>query len=118
MEERVELAVLQRKAVAYRDRVAPLPIEGARRLHKQLLETEAPAGRRLMEWLRSIIRPCHIGAVMARRVTNDAIAYRLWLRDEFAFRCVYCLLREQWGRVTGEFDVEHFRPQVNSPERG
>ena len=38
MEERVELAVLQRKAVAYRDRVAPLPIEGARRLHQQLLE--------------------------------------------------------------------------------
>ena len=37
-EERVELAELQRKAVAYRDRVAPLPIEGARRLHQQLLE--------------------------------------------------------------------------------
>jgi len=37
-EERVELAELQRKAVAYRDRVAPLPIEGARRLHQHLLE--------------------------------------------------------------------------------
>jgi len=37
-EERLELAELQRKAVAYRDRVAPLPIEGARRLHQQLLE--------------------------------------------------------------------------------
>jgi hypothetical protein len=36
-EERVELVDLQRKAVAYRDRVAPLPIEGARRLHQQLL---------------------------------------------------------------------------------
>ena len=36
--ERAELAELQRKAVAYRDRVAPLPIEGARRLHQQLLE--------------------------------------------------------------------------------
>ncbi len=47
-----------------------------------------------------------------------AITYRPWLRDEFTFRCVYCLLREQWGRVTGEFDVEHFRPQVNSPELG
>src|SRR4051812_13664188 len=22
--------------------------------------------------------------------------YRSWLRDEFCFRCVYCLLREQW----------------------
>ena len=49
---------------------------------------------------------------------EDAITYRPWLRDEFTFRCVYCLLREQWGRVTGEFDVEHFRPQVNSPELG
>jgi hypothetical protein len=47
-----------------------------------------------------------------------AISYRAWLRDEFTFRCVYCLLREQWGRVTGEFDVEHFRPQVISPELG
>ena len=37
-EERVELAELQRHAVAYRDQVAPLPIEGARRLHRQLLE--------------------------------------------------------------------------------
>jgi hypothetical protein len=36
--ERAELAELQRKAVSYRDRVAPLPIEGARRLHQQLLE--------------------------------------------------------------------------------
>jgi 5-methylcytosine-specific restriction endonuclease McrA len=49
---------------------------------------------------------------------EDATTYRPWLRDEFAFRCVYCLLREQWGRVTGEYDVEHFRPQVNSPELG
>jgi len=37
-EELVELAELQRKAVVYRDRVAPLPIEGARRLHQHLLE--------------------------------------------------------------------------------
>ncbi len=49
---------------------------------------------------------------------DDASTYRPWLRDEFTFRCVYCLLREQWGRVTGEFDVEHFRPHVNSPELG
>ena len=49
---------------------------------------------------------------------QTAITYRPWLRDEFCFRCVYCLLREQWGRVTGEFDVEHFRAQVNSPALG
>lgn len=43
-------------------------------------------------------------------------SYQPWLRDEFSFRCVYCLIREQWGRVTGEFDVEHFRPQAINPE--
>ena len=37
-EESAELAGLQCKAIAFRDRVAPLPIEGARRLHQQLLE--------------------------------------------------------------------------------
>jgi hypothetical protein len=31
---------------------------------------------------------------------NDYSSYRAWLRDEFAFRCVYCFSREQWGRVT------------------
>ena len=29
----------------------------------------------------------------------DYGTYRPWLRDEFCFRCVFCLLREQWGRV-------------------
>jgi nucleoside phosphorylase len=38
--ERAELAELQRRAVAYRDREAPLPIEAARRLHQHLLETK------------------------------------------------------------------------------
>ena len=42
-------------------------------------------------------------------------AFRPWLRDEFTFRCVYCLAREQWGRVTGEFALGHFRPQAHSP---
>jgi hypothetical protein len=54
----------------------------------------------------------------ADQLAGSAISYRPWLRDEFTFRCVYCLLRKQWGRVTGEFDVEHFRPLANSPELG
>lgn len=37
-------------------------------------------------------------------------SYRPWLRDEFAFRCAYCLKREQWGQVTGDFDIDHFQP--------
>ena len=38
-------------------------------------------------------------------------SYRPWLRDEFDFRCVYCLKREVWGQVTSEFDLDHFVPQ-------
>ncbi len=45
------------------------------------------------------------------------IKYRPWLRDEFAFRCVYCLVREEWGQFFGEFDVEHFLPVAVAPER-
>jgi hypothetical protein len=44
-------------------------------------------------------------------------SFRPWLRDEFAFRCVYCLVREQWGRVSGEFDLDHFVPQVCRPDQ-
>jgi hypothetical protein len=44
-------------------------------------------------------------------------SYRAWLRDEFGFRCVYCLSREQWGRVTGEYDLDHFVPQKTDPAR-
>jgi hypothetical protein len=44
--------------------------------------------------------------------------YRRWLRDEFSFRCVYCLIREQWGLVRGIFGVEHFQPIAQYPELG
>jgi hypothetical protein len=43
----------------------------------------------------------------------DYASYRPWLRDEFSFRCVYCLIREQWGRVRGVYDIDHFLPVVN-----
>ncbi len=46
----------------------------------------------------------------------DYKSYRPWLRDEFSFRCAYCLMRERWGRVTGQFDLDHFVPQVQSPD--
>ncbi len=48
----------------------------------------------------------------------DYTSYHPWLRDEFVFRCVYCLNREQWGRVTGEYDVEHFSAQAKNPQLG
>jgi hypothetical protein len=43
-------------------------------------------------------------------------SYRPWLRDEFTFRCVYCLIREQWGRDSGDFDIDHFQPQRLRPD--
>jgi hypothetical protein len=43
-------------------------------------------------------------------------SYRPWLRDEFTFRCAYCLKREQWGHETGEFDIDHFQPQRLRPD--
>lgn len=42
-------------------------------------------------------------------------SYRPWLRDEFAFRCAYCLKREAWGQVTFEFELDHFQPQSLNP---
>jgi hypothetical protein len=46
----------------------------------------------------------------------DVESYRPWLRDEFAFRCVYCLFREQWGRVKASFALDHFLPVAVHPE--
>jgi len=40
----------------------------------------------------------------------DYGSYRDWLRDEFTFRCVYCLHREQWDMRGGGFHVDHFVP--------
>ena len=47
---------------------------------------------------------------------HNAASYKPWLRDEFAFRCVYCLCRERWF-PDGEaaFSVDHLRPQFSTP---
>ena len=38
-------------------------------------------------------------------------AYKPWLRDEFAFRCLYCGCREVWFPDGDRaFSVEHVRP--------
>lgn len=47
----------------------------------------------------------------------DYESYREWLRDEFCFRCAYCLKRETWGRVTGDFELDHIEPQSVHPEK-
>jgi hypothetical protein len=46
----------------------------------------------------------------------DYESYRPWLRDEFSFRCVFCLGREQWSILPGAYDIDHFVPQSIHPE--
>ena len=43
---------------------------------------------------------------------NDYKKYRPWLRDEFAFRCVYCLEREVWRDMRQSLHIDHFEPQT------
>jgi len=40
----------------------------------------------------------------------DADGFRPWLRDEFCFRCVYCLQREVWGPVRAAYELDHLLP--------
>ncbi len=42
---------------------------------------------------------------------KDYASFREWLRDEFDFRCVYCLYRERWGQKKGNFDLDHLVPR-------
>jgi hypothetical protein len=44
---------------------------------------------------------------------KDYADYKPWLRDEFEFRCVYCLQREMWSRERHAiFSVDHVVPQT------
>ena len=43
-------------------------------------------------------------------------SYKPWLRDEFDFRCPYCLAREKWEHDgTNQFGVEHLKPKGKYP---
>ena len=45
-------------------------------------------------------------------------AFKPWLRDDFTFRCVYCLFREAWyPDWQSSFSVDHIVPQVSAPDR-
>ena len=46
---------------------------------------------------------------------KDYPSYRDWLRDEFCFRCVFCLYREQWPQPTTGFQIDHFVPVAADP---
>lgn len=43
-------------------------------------------------------------------------SYREWLRDEFSFRCVFCLYREQWPG-SQSFQIDHLLPRAQYPEK-
>ncbi len=42
-------------------------------------------------------------------------SYRDWLRDEFLFRCVYCLHRERWYGRGATFHIDHLVPVESDP---
>lgn len=46
---------------------------------------------------------------------KDYESFRDWLRDEFTFRCVYCLHREQWYGRGATFHIDHFMPVTVEP---
>jgi len=43
-------------------------------------------------------------------------SYREWLRDEFTFRCVYCLHRERWDGRRTTFHIDHATPVDVAPD--
>jgi hypothetical protein len=48
----------------------------------------------------------------------DYTSYKPWLRDEFIFRCVYCLTRERWQPDGHEaFSADPFDAQSTQPAR-
>jgi hypothetical protein len=52
----------------------------------------------------------------APRGYSDYGRFLPWQRDEFSFRCVYCLRREQRGRASGELQIDHFLAVAHRPE--
>ena len=48
---------------------------------------------------------------------SDYESYRDWLRDEFSFRCVFCLWREQWPAPRSIFHIDHLIPRLRAPHR-
>jgi len=46
----------------------------------------------------------------------DHDSFRPWLRDEFSFRCVYCLQREWWVQFRAAYHLDHFLPIAQHPE--
>src|SRR5262249_53593410 len=49
---------------------------------------------------------------------QDYRSFKPWLRDEFTFRCVFCLMRERWyPNGHAAFSVDHLQPVAIAPQR-
>ena len=46
---------------------------------------------------------------------EDIESFCPWLRDEFLFRCVYCLEREAWTKPVASFDIDHYVAAARHP---
>lgn len=47
----------------------------------------------------------------------DYKSFKPWLRDEFTFRCAYCLVRERWCHSgAAAFGVDHLLPKSRRPD--
>lgn len=52
------------------------------------------------------------------RGDEDRDSYKPWLRDEFDFRCVYCMCRETWSpNGHAEFSIDHVLPVSIAPRK-
>lgn len=47
---------------------------------------------------------------------TDYTSYKDWLRDEFIFKCVYCLNRETWHFGLSTFGVDHLLSRSSRPD--
>jgi hypothetical protein len=48
---------------------------------------------------------------------RDYRSFKPWLRDEFSFRCAYCLWRERWcAEGADAFSADHLLPQSSHPD--
>ncbi len=47
---------------------------------------------------------------------SDHRQYRNWLRDDFSFRCIYCLYREAWLTRRQNWQIDHFVPKSIHPQ--
>ena len=65
--------------------------------------------------------PFHYSAAPHRRKHGprgyqDYRSYKPWLRDDFQFRCVYCLCQERWfPDGDASFSVDHLQPRNTAP---